>query len=194
VAKSIQLFNGIDFNINTIGTELGFPCFVKPNQAGSSFGISKVYTTQELPKAIEEAFKHDSQVLIESFLSGREVTCGVLNFNGTPKAMPITEIITDNDFFDFEAKYKGESKEITPANLPEETTKKVQQAAIKVFQTLSLKGVARVDFIIMDDEPFMIEANTVPGLSSESLIPQQAEAMGFSLPEFFTQWVEFSLQ
>ena len=110
VAKSAQLFDGIAYDAPDIIKSLGLPCFVKPNQAGSSYGVSKVYQVEELPSAITEAFKHDSQVLIESFLQGREVTCGVHNFNGQPEAMPITEIITENDFFDFEAKYKGESK------------------------------------------------------------------------------------
>lgn len=192
VAKSVQLFEGIDFNPQKIITELGLPCFVKPNQAGSSYGVSKVFKESELLDAIHEAFHHDKQVLVESFLDGREVTCGVHNFNGDLTAMPITEIITDNDFFDFEAKYKGESNEITPADLPEEVAQKVREASKKVFQVLGLNGVARVDFIIQNNEPFMIEVNTVPGLSSESLIPQQAIAMGYTLPEFFEAWIEHS--
>lgn len=193
VAKSIQLFKGIDYDSNKIITQLGLPCFVKPNQAGSSYGVSKVRQPNELPDAIKDAFIHDKQVLIESFLDGREVTCGVHNFKGQITAMPITEIITENDFFDFEAKYKGESQEITPANIPTETTEKIQNATKKVFQLLNLNGVARVDFIIQNGEPFMIEANTVPGLSSESLIPQQAKAMGYTLPDFFKAWVDHCL-
>ncbi len=194
VAKSIQLFTGIPYQTETITKELGLPCFVKPNQAGSSYGVSKVAKEEELPHAIDEAFKHDKQVLIESFLDGREVTCGVHNFSEKPVAMPITEIVTENDFFDFEAKYKGKSQEITPANLTDDVRIKVETATIKVFQLLNFQGVARVDFIIQNDEPFMIEANTVPGLSAESLIPQQAKAMGYTLPEFFETWVEYSLK
>jgi D-alanine-D-alanine ligase len=194
VAKSIQLFTGIPYKNENIVTELGLPCFVKPNQAGSSYGVSKVREAHELAHAIEEAFKHDKQVLIESFLDGREVTCGAHNFSGKPTAMPITEIVTENDFFDFEAKYKGESKEITPAKLSDETRIKVENATLKVFQVLNLDGVARVDFIIQNDEPYMIEVNTVPGLSSESLIPQQAIAMGYTLPEFFETWVKYSMK
>ena len=193
VAKSIQLFTGIPYQNENIVKELGLPCFVKPNQAGSSYGVSKVREAGELPNAIKEAFKHDKQVLIESFLDGREVTCGAHNFSGKPTAMPITEIVTENDFFDFEAKYKGESKEITPAKLSDETRIKVESATLKVFQVLNLDGVARVDFIIQNGEPYMIEVNTVPGLSSESLIPQQAIAMGYTLPEFFETWVEYSM-
>jgi len=193
VAKSVQLFKGIEYDEHHIITELGLPCFVKPNQAGSSYGISKVLESKDLKNAITKAFKHDKQVLVESFLDGREVTCGVTNFNGKLTALPITEIITDNVFFDFEAKYKGQSNEITPADLPDEITQKVQETSKKVFQILGLNGVARVDYIIQNNEPFMIEANTVPGLSAESLIPQQAVAMGYSLPEFFEAWVEHSL-
>lgn len=194
VAKSIQLFEGMDYNSDKIIETLKLPCFVKPNQAGSSYGISKVNQAEELPTAIHEAFKFDKQVLIESFLDGREVTCGVHSFENSPTAMPVTEIITENDFFDFEAKYKGASQEITPADLDTETTLKVQNAAIKIFQLLNLNGVARVDFIIQKDEPYMIEVNTVPGLSAQSLIPQQAVAMGYTLPEFFGMWIENSLK
>ena len=193
VAKSVQLFKGIDYNSSFILDTVKLPCFVKPNQAGSSYGVSKVNIPEELSPAITEAFRHDKQVLIESFLDGREVTCGVHNFNGLITAMPITEIITENEFFDFEAKYKGESVEITPAKLPLETKAKIEEATKKVFQLLNLNGVARVDFIIQNGEPFMIEVNTVPGLSAESLIPQQAVAMGFTLPDFFKAWVDHCL-
>lgn len=193
-AESVQLFEGKPYNASAIIAQLGLPCFVKPNKAGSSYGVSKVKKEDELAHAISEAFTHDDQVMIESFLDGREVTCGVNNFNGEPTAMPVTEIITTNEFFDFEAKYKGESQEITPAQLPIETTKKVQAAATHIFQLLGLNAVARVDFIIQNGEPFMIEANTVPGLSSASLIPQQAVAMGYTLPEFFTAWVNYCLK
>ena len=194
VAKSIQLFEGIGYDSKEIVTTLGLPCFVKANQSGSSYGVNKVYSEDELPDAIIDSFKYDKQVLIESFLDGREVTCGVHNFEGAPKALPITEIITKNDFFDFEAKYKGESQEITPAELDLETQQKIENAAIRVFQLLNLNGIARVDFIIQNGEPFVIEANTVPGLSEQSLIPQQAIAAGHTLSEFFQMWIAHSLK
>ncbi|MGB0391566.1 MAG: D-alanine--D-alanine ligase [Salibacteraceae bacterium] len=194
VAKSIQLFEGFKYDADEIVSNLGLPCFVKSNQSGSSYGVNKVYSKDQLPAAIEDSFKYDKQVLIESFLDGREVTCGVTNFDHKITALPITEIITDNDFFDFEAKYKGESKEITPANLDPAIKKKVENAAKKVFQILNLNGVARVDFIIQDNEPFMIEANTVPGISAQSIIPQQAVAAGYTLPEFFQKWVNHGLK
>lgn len=189
VAKSVQLFKSIDFNVPEIVNSVGLPCFVKPNQSGSSYGVSKVYHAEELPNAISEAFAYDKQVLVESFLNGREVTCGIHNFNGILTAMPITEIITDHDFFDFDAKYNGASKEITPADLPEDLAQKIQDSTKRIYQLLNLNGVARIDFIIQNDIPYMIEANTIPGLSAESLIPQQAEAMGYSLPDFFESWI-----
>lgn len=193
VAKSVQLFKGLKYSTQAIVKEVSLPCFVKPNQSGSSYGVHKVYTEEQLEPAIQDAFTYDKQVLVESFLNGREVTCGVTNFSEKIEALPITEIITENDFFDFEAKYKGESQEITPANLDSATKKMVEEAAKRVFQILNLNGVARVDFILQNGIPYMIEANTVPGLSAESLIPQQAEAAGYSLQEFFCKWVEHSL-
>lgn len=194
VANSIQLFKDIEFDEEKIIAKLGLPCFVKPNQSGSSYGVSKVTSTEELAPAIAEAFVHDKQVLIESFLNGREVTCGVNNFDGKLTAMPITEIVTENDFFDFAAKYEGKSREITPADLPPDVTQKVQETAKKVFQLLGFNGVARVDFIVQNGVPFMIEPNTVPGLSAQSIIPQQAVAMGYNLPEFFTKWVNHTIK
>lgn len=193
VAKSIQLFEGIEYDIEQIAATVGMPCFVKANQSGSSYGVNKVYEKNQLDEAIADSFKYDKQVLIESFLDGREVTCGVINFNGEIKALPITEIITENDFFDFEAKYKGESQEITPADLDNETRLKIEKATTNVFQILNLNGVARVDFIIQNGEPYMIEVNTVPGLSAQSLIPQQARAAGYSLTEFFNSWINHGL-
>ncbi len=194
VANSVQLFMGIAYSEEEILKKLGLPCFVKPNQSGSSYGVSKVTSPTELKPAILEAFKHDKQVLIESFLDGREVTCGVHNFDGTLTTMPITEIISENDFFDFAAKYEGKSREITPADLSPDVALKVQETAKKVFQLLGFNGVARVDFIVQNGIPFVIEPNTVPGLSAQSIIPQQATAMGYDLPDFFTRWVNHSLK
>lgn len=193
-ARSIQLYEGIAFNKEIIIEQLGLPCFVKPNQAGSSYGVSKVNHVSEFDSAVEEAFKHDSQVLVESFLDGREITVGVHNFNGELTALPPTEIITENDFFDFEAKYEGKSQEITPAEISETLTLLVQNAAKEIFLLAGLTGVARVDFIIHDNAPYMIEVNTVPGLSAESLIPQQAVAAGYTLPQFFSDWIAHALR
>jgi len=189
-AKSIKLKKGDIINSSNIIKELKIPCFVKPNGNGSSFGISKVKSSDELMPAIDKAFKHDEFILIESLLIGTEVTCGVHNLNGIIETFPITEIVSENDFFDFEAKYEGKSKEITPARISKDLAKKVSERTIEIYQLLDLNGIARVDFIIMDNEPYTIEANTVPGLSEESIIPQQALFKGMSLSELFNQSVE----
>ena len=190
-AKSIKLKKGDTIDPSNIIKQLKLPCFVKPNGNGSSFGISKVKSIEELMPAIDKAFKHDEYILIESLLIGTEVTCGVHNLNGTIETFPITEIVSENDFFDFEAKYEGKSKEITPARISDNLAKKVSERTIEIYQLLELNGIARVDFIIMDNEPYIIEANTVPGLSEESIIPQQARCQGISLSELFNQSVEF---
>lgn len=173
---------------------VGLPCFVKPADGGSSFGVSKVKTTAELLPAIEKAHQHGTEVLIESFMKGREVTNGVyLSANGI-KVLPITEIITQNEFFDFDAKYLGESEEITPADLTSEMTNKIKTITKKVYQVLGLKGMCRVDYIIVGNQPHVIEINTVPGLSEQSLIPQMAAHEGISLINLFNEVIEVALK
>ena len=189
-AESIKLQKGDRIDPSVIIKKLKLPCFVKPNGNGSSFGISKVKSENELLPAIEKAFQHDNHILIESLLSGTEVTCGVHNLNNEIETFPITEIVSDNEFFDFEAKYEGKSKEITPARISDEWAKKVAERTIQIYKLLNFNGIARIDFIIMNDEPFIIEANTVPGLSEESIIPQQAKCSGITLSELFNQSVE----
>ncbi len=191
--KAYYLNKGEKYNREEILKITGLPCFVKPNEAGSSYGVSKVKDADELEAAIEYAFRHDSLVIIEEFIEGREVTCGVHNFDGTPTAMPLTEIISDNEFFDFEAKYKGQSREITPADVEDSVKEKVQEISKKIYGILRLNGVARIDFIVKDGTPYLIEVNTVPGLSGESIIPQQACSMGYSLDDFFDKWIKVSL-
>jgi D-alanine-D-alanine ligase len=189
-AKSIKLEKGEQINCSDIINELGLPCFVKPNGNGSSFGISKVKSGNELIPAIKKAFEHDNYILIESFLSGIEVTCGVHNLNDKIETFPITEIVSENEFFDYEAKYEGKSNEITPARISDELAKKVSEKTIEIYRLLKLNGIARIDFIIVDDLPYIIEANTVPGLSEESIIPQQAKCKGITLSELFNQSVK----
>lgn len=165
--------------------KVGLPCFVKANKAGSSFGISKVYTKEDLPMAIENAFKEDNEILIESFLNGTEVSVGVIKYKGETKVLPITEIVSENDFFDYEAKYEGKSQEITPARITAAQEKKVGQIARKAYEVLKMKGFSRSEFIFVEDEPFMLEMNTTPGLTAESILPQQAKIAGISLSELF---------
>lgn len=169
---------------------VGLPCFVKPADGGSSFGVSKVKEGNELLAAIQKAQEHGTEVLIEAFMEGREFTNGVyLSENGI-KVLPITEIITQNEFFDFEAKYLGESQEITPAAINAEMTNRIKQITYKVYQILGLKGMCRVDYILVGKEPHVIEVNTVPGLSAQSLIPQMAAYEGISLKELFSEVIK----
>lgn len=186
-AKNYFVNQGDEIKPEEIVQKLGLPCFVKANRAGSSFGISKVKKTEDLEEAINHSFKEDEQVIIESFLDGREVSVGVINYKGETTALPVTEIISENEFFDYDAKYLGKSKEITPAQLTEQQTNEVQQEAIKVFNVLNLKGFTRAEFIFHDNQPHFLEVNTCPGLTEASLLPQQAEAAGIQLQDLFTE-------
>ncbi|MCK8141641.1 D-alanine--D-alanine ligase [Flavobacterium sp. I-SCBP12n] len=192
-ATSYYLNKGDKINTDEIVAKVGLPCFVKPNKAGSSFGISKAKTAAELPIAIEVAYKEDNEIIIESFLDGTEVSVGVINYKGIVTVLPITEIVSDNDFFDYEAKYLGKSQEITPARISDEMTQKVGEIAKRAYEILKMKGFSRSEFIIVDGEPFMLEMNTIPGLTTESLIPQQAKAAGISLEDLFTNAIELAL-
>ena len=192
-ATSYYLNKGDALNIEEIISKVGLPCFVKPNNAGSSFGISKAKTREEILPAIEVAFKEDSQILIESFLNGREYTVGVFYYKGEVKVLPITEIISENDFFDYEAKYLGKSKEITPAEIDAELQKKLEETAKKAYIALNMSGFSRTEYIVVDNEPYFLEMNTVPGMTTASILPQQAAAAGITLPELFDNAIEMAL-
>lgn len=192
-AKSYFLNKGDNINVEEIIDRVGLPCFVKPNNAGSSFGISKAKTTSEMIPSIEKALKEDSQILIEAFLDGTEVTVGVLNYKGKIKVLPMTEIVSENEFFDYEAKYLGQSQEITPARISPKIHEKLEKTAAYVYQILNMSGFSRSEFILVNDEPYFLEMNTVPGLTTASLIPQQAEAAGLSLAELFHNAIEMAL-
>ncbi|MBU0940355.1 MAG: D-alanine--D-alanine ligase [Bacteroidetes bacterium] len=191
-AISYYLNKGDVIDTAEITAKVGMPCFVKPNKAGSSFGISKVKTKAELPIAIAMAYKEDDEIIIESFLDGTEVSVGVINYKGEIVVLPITEIVSENDFFDYEAKYQGKSQEITPARISGEMTKKVAAIAKRAYEVLKMKGFSRSEFILVNGEPHMLEMNTIPGLTTESLIPQQAAAAGISLEDLFTNAIEVS--
>lgn len=184
-AKSIYLNKGEAIEFDEITSTVGLPCFVKPNRAGSSFGISKVYKEEELLPALTKAFDEDDEILIEQFLDGIEVSVGVIKWQGDILVLPITEIDSDNDFFDYEAKYLGQSREITPARISEKQKKNVSEMARKIYQKMRLKGLSRADFIFVGDEPHFIELNMVPGLSAESILPKQAREAGISLSDLF---------
>ena len=193
-ADSYYLNEGDVINTADIVKTVGLPCFVKPNKAGSSFGISKVKLESELNTAIEKAFKEDNEIIIESFLDGTEVSVGVINYKGTITVLPITEIVSENEFFDYEAKYLGKSQEITPARLSPEMTEKVGTIAKKVYQVLKMSGFSRSEYILVNGEPHLLEMNTIPGLTTESLLPQQAKEAGISLTDLFDNAIELALQ
>mgnify|MGYP000099851871 FL=1 len=177
-----------------IESAVGFPCFVKANKAGSSFGVTKVYSKEELYKAIEIAFKEDNEIIIESFLDGTEVSVGVIRYKGKVTVLPITEIITNNDFFDYEAKYLGKSQEITPARLSETQASKVREVAKNIYEILKLDGFSRSEFILKDGKPHLLEVNTIPGFTKESILPQQALKAGITLSDLFHNAIEEALQ
>ena len=192
-AVSYYLNLGDPINADEIISKVGLPCFVKPNKSGSSFGISKVKAKEELDPAIENAYKEDTEIIIESFLDGPEVSVGVINYQGKITVLPITEIVSENDFFDYEAKYLGKSKEITPARISEELKHKIETVAKRAYEVLKMKGFSRSEFIIVNGEPHMLEMNTIPGLTTESILPQQAREAGISLPELFENAIELAL-
>ncbi len=192
-AKNVYVNKGDDINPQSIVDHVGLPCFVKANRAGSSYGISKVKHSDDILAALEHSFKEDDEVIIESFLDGREVSVGVINIGGEVQALPVTEIISENEFFDFEAKYLGKSQEITPANLSMEQTEEVQNLAVKIFKLLKLKGLTRSEFIFHNHQPHFLECNACPGLTEASILPQQAKAAGISLQQLFTSAVEVAI-
>ena len=193
-AKSIYLSKGQPISREEIKNTLGLPFMVKPNQSGSSLGVSKVNDLADFDKALEFAFAEDTDILIESYLKGMEVSVGVLNLNGKTTVLGITEIVPHNDFFDYEAKYEGKSDEITPARLDAETERKVREVAAKVYDVLGMTGFSRTDFIIMDGEPHFIEMNTNPGLSPQSIFPQQAQHAGIPFSDLLDSEIQLALK
>ncbi len=192
-AKSLYFNQGDTILEDEIVKTLGLPCFVKPNGAGSSFGISKVNKKEELLPAIEKAYKEDSEILIEEFLNGTEVSVGVINYKGETKVLAPTEIVSENDFFDYDAKYNGKSQEITPARISEEQLENLNKTAQKVYEVLNMSGFSRSEYIFIGDEPYFLEMNTVPGMTEASLLPQQAEYAGISLADLFHNAIEIAL-
>ncbi|MBK7559442.1 MAG: D-alanine--D-alanine ligase [Chitinophagaceae bacterium] len=195
VARSVHLFKHIPVSPGTVLQDLKLPVFVKPNNGGSSIGMSKVKTAGELPAAIDKAFKEDDQVLVEEFIEGRELTIGVFKSKGEVIALPITEIISKNEFFDFEAKYEGASDEITPAQVTDDIAEKIRAEARKAYAIFNCNGLVRIDFIYdaASGNPVLLEINTVPGQSEASIVPQQVRAMGWTLQQFYTELLESCL-
>lgn len=192
-ADSIYIRKGETVDKESIAAKLQLPLFVKPNQSGSSLGISKVKSADEIPAALEKAFAEDDEVLIESFLDGMEVSVGVVDYKGEITVLGITEIVPKNEFFDYEAKYEGASEEITPARLDDATRLKVEEIAKRAYQALGMSGFSRSEYIIMNGTPYMLEMNTNPGFSPASILPQQAKIYGISIKDLCGNEVEKAL-
>jgi D-alanine-D-alanine ligase len=193
-AISFYMHQRDDIVTDTVIKKVGLPCFVKPNRAGSSFGVSKVYKEENLKNAIEKAYEEDEEIIIESFLDGKEVSVGVIEYHNELIVLPITEIVSENDFFDYEAKYMGKSKEITPARISQAEKELVEKQAKKIYQILNMKGFSRSEFIIVNGVPYFLEINTVPGMTEESLLPQQAKVASISLSELFDNAIQLALK
>jgi D-alanine-D-alanine ligase len=186
VSDNFYIRRGDEVDTDKIADEIGFPCFVKPCSAGSSYGISKVKKSADLMIAITQAFEYDHEVMVEKGMAGKEMTCGVYKKENEIVALPITQIIPNGEFFDYAAKYQGDSQEITPARISPEQTENIQQIAREIYRRLNLRGIVRVDFMLVENDPYIIEINAVPGMSAESLVPQQVSAAGISLQQFYT--------
>ena len=193
-ANSIYVTKGDTIDGNQVAAQLGLPFFVKPNQSGSSLGVSMVTTLEDFQKALDFAFAEDNDILIESYLNGREVSVAVLKYQGETKVLGITEILSQNSFFDYEAKYLGKSEEITPARISQEIENLVIETAKKVYESLGMSGFSRTDFIIMDDVPYFIEINTNPGLSPQSIFPQQAAYAKMEMENLLENEISLALQ
>ena len=192
VAKSLHLFKAHPLSIDAISSSLKLPVFVKPNNGGSSIGMSRVEKVEDLAAAIDKAFNEDDQVLVEEFIAGREFTVGVMRTQGELLVFPICEVVTKKAFFDFEAKYKGQSEELIPAPISAEMTEILRGSAQRIYDVMNCRGIVRIDFIWSETQnaPFMLEVNTVPGQSAASIVPQMVKAHGWTMQEFYTRQIE----
>lgn len=190
-AKSILLKKNQMYSSSEIEEKLGMPCFVKPNADGSSFGISKVKKSEDLKEAIEKAFGEGNEVIIEEFIDGLEFTCGLVKTKTENLIFPVTEVLPKKEFFDYEAKYDPNmAEEITPARISEDLTSRIQKISSEVYDALKCKGIVRIDYMIRNDEIFILEANTIPGMTANSFIPKQVAAMNRKLSDILTLVIE----
>ena len=175
----------------TVAEKIGFPCFVKPNVGGSSFGVTKVKSIEQVQPAIEKAFAEGDEVMIEAFMAGTEITCGIYKTKTKSQVLPVTEVVSENEFFDFDAKYKGQVQEITPARISPELTSRVQQLTSAIYDILGCKGIVRIDYIISEGDVInLLEVNTTPGMTATSFIPQQVAAAGLDIKNVMTEIIE----
>jgi D-alanine-D-alanine ligase len=191
VAESLVLRAGQSVSDDEVVEKIGFPCFVKPNVGGSSFGVTKVKSIEQLQPAISNAFAEGEEVMIEAFLSGTEITCGVYKTKSKAQVLPVTEVVSENEFFDYDAKYKGQVQEITPARISTALTERVQKLTSAIYDILGCKGIVRIDYIISDGEVInLLEVNTTPGMTTTSFIPQQIAAAGLNIKDVMTEIIE----
>ena len=194
VSDSLVLRAGQTVSNEEVAQKIGFPCFVKPNVGGSSFGVTKVKNIEQLQPAIEKAFAEGNEVMIEAFMSGTEITCGIYKTKTKTQVLPITEVVPKNEFFDFDAKYKGEVEEITPARISTSLTERVQKLTSAIYDILGCKGIVRIDYIISEGDVInLLEVNTTPGMTATSFIPQQVAAAGLDIKDVMTEIIENEL-
>ena len=194
LADFITIKKGDTIDAIQIINSVGLPCFVKPNRSGSSFGVTKAKEKRQLKEAIEEAYKEDNEVIIERFLDGIELTCGLVKTRKETIIFPPTELVSKNEFFDYEAKYTaGMCDEITPARIPDELTTEIQNLSSQIYDIFQLNGIVRIDYIYSNNKLYFMEVNTVPGMSAASIVPQQVEAMGLNMTDIFTLVIEDAL-
>ncbi len=195
VATTIFLRKNELWNADSLVAEVGLPCFIKPNKSGSSVGVTKVYELSGIEAAIKKAFAEDDEVLVQQFIRGREMACGVFSTNGKVQVLPVTEIISKNDFFDYHAKYtEGVADEITPAHITEEESARCQEITDYLYRKFNCKGIVRFDYFLVNDEWWFLEVNTVPGFSAESIVPKQVRAAGMGMQEFYGALVDEALR
>jgi len=186
---------GIDVDLEAVGESVGFPCFVKPNSGGSSFGIAKVVRLEELESAVENALEEDREAIVERYIKGTEVTCGLMKTKEGFTVFPITEIVTKNEFFDYEAKYtEGKAEEITPARISDQLTHKCEEMAKKIYDLTDSAGIIRVDFILKGNQLYFLDLNSIPGMSKESVIPKQVACMGMTMESVLQQVIDTAIQ
>ena len=191
VSETLILRKGFEILDEEVINKVGLPCFIKPNAGGSSFGVTKVKTKEDIQPAIEKAFKESDEVMIEAFMKGTEITCGCYKTKDKEVVFPITEVVTGNEFFDYDAKYNGQVEEITPARIPEETAERVRLLTSAIYDILGCSGIIRIDYIITEGEKVnLLEINTTPGMTATSFIPQQVRAAGLDIKDVMTDIIE----
>jgi D-alanine-D-alanine ligase len=190
IAESVLLRYKKKVDSKELIDKVGLPCFIKSNVGGSSFGTSKVKKIEDVQSAIERSFKEGPEVIVESFLKGTEVTCGCYKTSKATRVLPVTEVVSDNEFFDYDAKYKGQVKEITPARIPNDTRDRIQQITSMIYDIMGCKGIIRVDYIITENGITLLEVNTTPGMTATSFIPQQVAAAGMNMGDVMQEIIE----